>query len=182
MQSDWYRWRFHLVLRRAPLQRALALARCPEMEATPQPSRARPRRPFPCKWAAEARGPAPACVFVEVAPSESRGNICSPNDGARFPICPFQACPRCGRPVPDPRRGRGPAADWLGGRALAICLLLCGSEPESYESAVVRWLGRYCLERPTATLEEVRGALAAFERLPQDPEAATRELEGLARA
>jgi hypothetical protein len=66
--------------------------------------------------------------------------------------------------------------------ALAICLLLCGSEPETYERAAVRWLGRYCLERPTATLEEVRGALAAFERLPQDPEAATRELEGLARA
>jgi hypothetical protein len=65
--------------------------------------------------------------------------------------------------------------------ALAICLLLCGSEPETYERAAVRWLGRYCLERPTATLEEVRGALAAFERLPQDPEAATRELEALAR-
>jgi hypothetical protein len=65
--------------------------------------------------------------------------------------------------------------------ALAICLLLCGSEPETYERAVVRWLGRYCLERPTATLEEVRRAVAALERLPRDPAEATRELEALAR-
>jgi hypothetical protein len=44
----------------------------------------------------------------------------------------------------------------------------------------VRWLGRYCLERPAATFEEVRRADAAFERLPRDPEEATRELEALA--
>jgi hypothetical protein len=67
------------------------------------------------------------------------------------------------------------------GDALAICLLLCGSEPDSYERAVVRWLGRYCRECPTATLEEVRRAVAAFELLPRNPEEATRELEALAR-
>jgi hypothetical protein len=41
------------------------------------------------------------------------------------------------------------------GDALSICLLLCGSDRASYERAVVRWLGRYCVERPTVTLEEV---------------------------
>jgi hypothetical protein len=64
--------------------------------------------------------------------------------------------------------------------ALAICLLLCGYEPDNYERAVVRWIGRYCPERPTATLEEVRRAVAAFERLPREPAEATRELEALA--
>jgi hypothetical protein len=57
--------------------------------------------------------------------------------------------------------------------ALAIRLLLCGSEPASYERAVVCWLGRYCLERPTVTIDEVRPAVAAFERLPRNPAQAT---------
>jgi len=133
------------------------------------------------QWAAEARRAAPACVFVEVAISVriEREHVFA-CEGARFPTCPLQACPGSGGPVPDPHCGRGTAADWFGGR-LAICLLLCGSERNSYERAVVRWLGRYCLERPTATLEEVHRAIAAFERLPRDPAEATRELEALAR-
>jgi hypothetical protein len=112
-------------------------------------------------------------------PFESRGNICSSAyDRPRFAISAFHACPRCGGPVLDPRRGCGAAAD-RPADALPICLLLCGSERDSYERAAVRWLGRYCLERPAVTLEDVRRAVAAFERLPRDPARATRELEAL---
>jgi hypothetical protein len=67
------------------------------------------------------------------------------------------------------------------GDALSISFLLCGSEPKSYERAAVRWLGRYCLERPMVTLEDLCRAVAAFERLPREPAPATRELEALAR-
>jgi hypothetical protein len=64
--------------------------------------------------------------------------------------------------------------------ALAICLALRGAEPAIYDRAVVRWLGRFALERPGVTLAELRCAMAAFERLPADPDGARRELEGLA--
>jgi hypothetical protein len=36
-------------------------------------------------------------------------------------------------------------------------------------SAVVRWLGRFCLERRDVTLTAVRVALEAFELLPTFP-------------
>ena len=45
--------------------------------------------------------------------------------------------------------------------ALRICLLLRDADPSRYERAVIRWLGRLCLERPRLTLEELRRALAA---------------------
>jgi hypothetical protein len=60
--------------------------------------------------------------------------------------------------------------------ALRICLLLQDADPSRYERAVIRWLGRPCLERPRLTLEELRGALAAWERLPHDPDQAVTEL------
>src|SRR3954453_527175 len=49
--------------------------------------------------------------------------------------------------------------------ALPGCSLLPG-EPGAYEKAVIRWLGRFCLERKRVTLDEVETALAAFEDLP----------------
>jgi hypothetical protein len=60
--------------------------------------------------------------------------------------------------------------------ALRICLLLRDADPSRYERAVIRWLGRLCLERPRLTLEELRRALAACERLPQAPDQAVTEL------
>jgi hypothetical protein len=65
--------------------------------------------------------------------------------------------------------------------ALRICVLLRGADPSSYESAVIRWLGRLCLERPTTTVTELRLALAAFDRLPEEPEEAEAELRRLVR-
>jgi hypothetical protein len=60
--------------------------------------------------------------------------------------------------------------------ALRIYLLLRDADPSRYERAVIRWLGRLCLERPRLTLEELRRALAACEQLPQNPDQAVAEL------
>jgi hypothetical protein len=48
--------------------------------------------------------------------------------------------------------------------------------PSRYERAVIRWLGGLCLERPETTLTELKLALAAFERLPSEPDEAAAEL------
>jgi hypothetical protein len=46
---------------------------------------------------------------------------------------------------------------------------------------VIRWLGRLCLERPATTVTELRLALAAFDRLPEEPDDAEAELRRLVR-
>ena len=63
--------------------------------------------------------------------------------------------------------------------ALEVCVLLRGAEPANYERAVLRWIGRLCLERAELTLNELRAALEAFERLPVEPDASIRDLRGL---
>jgi hypothetical protein len=65
--------------------------------------------------------------------------------------------------------------------ALRICALLRGADPSRYEQAVIRWLGRLCLERPATTITELRLALAAFDRLPEEPAEAEAELRRLVR-
>ena len=63
--------------------------------------------------------------------------------------------------------------------ALRICLLVRGADPAYYERAAIRWLGRLCFERPDVTLTELRLALVAFERLPEEPDEAAAELRRL---
>jgi hypothetical protein len=63
--------------------------------------------------------------------------------------------------------------------ALRVCLLL-RAEPASYERAVVRWLGRFALER-ARSVAQVRRAAEVLERLSMKPEAARVELERLCR-
>jgi hypothetical protein len=63
--------------------------------------------------------------------------------------------------------------------ALRICVLLRDAEPAAYERAVVRWLGRFCLERPKATLADVLEAAKAFDRMPGQPEGSVRLLSNL---
>jgi hypothetical protein len=48
-----------------------------------------------------------------------------------------------------------------------------------YDRAVVRWLGRFCLERPFATFYDLQRAIDAFDRLPSDPEQSERVLRNL---
>jgi hypothetical protein len=62
--------------------------------------------------------------------------------------------------------------------ALRICVAY-RDEWALYERAAVRWLGRFCLERKNATLEEILQAGEALERLPTSPAEATAELESL---
>jgi hypothetical protein len=63
--------------------------------------------------------------------------------------------------------------------ALRVCLLLRDKEPARYGRAVVRWLGRYCLEQRGATLSDLLLAAEAFEGLSSDPEWATGVLKKL---
>jgi hypothetical protein len=47
--------------------------------------------------------------------------------------------------------------------ALRICVLLRGGDdPAAYQRAVIRWLGRLCLERPDLTVEGLEYAVACF--------------------
>src|SRR3954452_7344388 len=63
--------------------------------------------------------------------------------------------------------------------ALQVCVLLRDREPERYERAAVRWLGRYCVERPDVTLDDVDQARAAFAVMRRDPERALGILQTL---
>lgn len=63
--------------------------------------------------------------------------------------------------------------------ALQVCVLLRDREPESYERAAVRWIGRYCAERRDVTLEDVDHARAAFTIMRRDPERALGILQQL---
>jgi len=56
--------------------------------------------------------------------------------------------------------------------AAAILLVILRTEPEQYERAAVRWLGRLCLERKRVELADLSRAAAALVALPERPEAA----------
>src|SRR5919107_4569125 len=56
--------------------------------------------------------------------------------------------------------------------AAAILLVIVRSDPEQYERAAVRWLGRLCLERSQVELEDLSRAAAALGALPERPDAA----------
>jgi predicted transport protein len=63
--------------------------------------------------------------------------------------------------------------------ALQVCVLLRDREPERYEAAAVRWIGRFCVERPEVTLEDVDQARAAFSLMRRDPVSALSLLQRL---
>lgn len=50
--------------------------------------------------------------------------------------------------------------------ALRICLMLPDQDPDRYEAAAVRWLGRLALEARHATLDDLRLAADALADLP----------------
>ena len=54
--------------------------------------------------------------------------------------------------------------------ALLILPVIATQEPGRYERAACRWLARFALERQVG-LEEIGEALAALERLPDEPRA-----------
>ena len=62
--------------------------------------------------------------------------------------------------------------------ALRICLVLRGGDPDRYERAAVRWLGRFALEARNVTIDDLRLAANALDALPDRP---TDAMEGLQR-
>jgi hypothetical protein len=62
--------------------------------------------------------------------------------------------------------------------ALRICLVLRGGDPERYERAAVRWLGRFALEGRRVTIDDLRAAADALDALPKR---ATEAMESLQR-
>jgi hypothetical protein len=60
--------------------------------------------------------------------------------------------------------------------ALQVCLIVREAEPERFDAAAVRWIGRYCAERPNLSLELVDAAVTAFRELERDPEAGLEHL------
>jgi hypothetical protein len=51
--------------------------------------------------------------------------------------------------------------------ALRICLVLRGADPDRYERAAVRWLGRFALEARQVTISDLRVAAGALAALPE---------------
>ena len=63
--------------------------------------------------------------------------------------------------------------------ALRICLVLRDGDPERYERAAVRWLGRFALEAHGVTIEALRQAADALELLPSSTAGAMERLRVL---
>jgi hypothetical protein len=63
--------------------------------------------------------------------------------------------------------------------ALRICLLIHRGDPDRYEQAAIRWLGRLCLEHPHVGFDELAQGLAAFQALPLQPVPALEALRAL---
>jgi predicted transport protein len=63
--------------------------------------------------------------------------------------------------------------------ALQVCVLLRDREPERYEAAAVRWIGRFCVEKQDVSLEDVDHARSAFSLMRREPERALAVLQAL---
>ena len=63
--------------------------------------------------------------------------------------------------------------------ALRICLVLRGGDPERYERAAVRWLGRFALEARGVSIADLRTAARALAALPHHATEAMEELQRL---
>ena len=63
--------------------------------------------------------------------------------------------------------------------ALRICLMLRDSDPDRYERAAVRWLGRFALEARDVTVNAIRAAAEALDDLPEQPAEAMDRLQRL---
>jgi hypothetical protein len=62
--------------------------------------------------------------------------------------------------------------------ALEICALY-RDRPAAYERAAIRWLGRWCCERPAVTLPDLRTATDLLAQLPGEPEETLAKLRAL---
>jgi hypothetical protein len=65
--------------------------------------------------------------------------------------------------------------------ALRICLIVRDQEPEQFEKAAVRWLGRFAFEARSATLADLKLAAQALGSMPVDADMAMEQLSSLCR-
>ena len=63
--------------------------------------------------------------------------------------------------------------------ALRICLVLRDGDPDRYERAAVRWLGRFALEARGVTIDDLRRAADALDTLPERAAEAMERLQRL---
>src|ERR1700761_5073526 len=63
--------------------------------------------------------------------------------------------------------------------ALRICLVLRDGDPDRYDRAAVRWLGRFALEAGAVTIRDLRGAAAALDAPPTRTADAMEQLQRL---
>jgi hypothetical protein len=63
--------------------------------------------------------------------------------------------------------------------ALRVCLVLRDGDPDRYERAAVRWLGRFALESRGVSIAELRLAADALGALPDQPSQAMEQLQAL---
>ncbi len=63
--------------------------------------------------------------------------------------------------------------------ALRICLVFRHGDPERYERAAVRWLGRFALEARGVTIDVLRAAANALDALPERAPEAMEQLQAL---
>lgn len=61
--------------------------------------------------------------------------------------------------------------------ALRICLVFRDGDPERYERAAVRWLGRFALEARGVTIEALQAAASALDNLPERTSEAMEQLQ-----
>jgi|SRR5579864_2161554 len=61
--------------------------------------------------------------------------------------------------------------------ALRICLVFRDGDPERYERAAVRWLGRFALEARGVTIDAIQAAAAALDSLPERTSEAMEQLQ-----
>lgn len=66
--------------------------------------------------------------------------------------------------------------------ALRICLVLRDGDPDRYERAAVRWLGRFALEARRVSIDDLRLAADALRALPQRTDDAMERLQQLCAA
>lgn len=63
--------------------------------------------------------------------------------------------------------------------ALEVCLLVRDQDPARLDRAIVRWVGRFALEAPAASIADVRDAADALAALREDSEGAMEVLSEL---
>lgn len=63
--------------------------------------------------------------------------------------------------------------------ALRICLVLRDGDPDRYDRAAVRWLGRFALEGRAVTIRDLRTAARALDELPDSTGEAMERLQQL---